>query len=163
MLLSIEKSTIAKNNASNFSNFNNSLINVIFNQFISISSSSIMSDVNNFNNIDFIEQQWTAFQTFINDSRNNSQKSQNERSEREEFKLSKNESERWNLDEINFFDSMYDGKSVITENLIEHIEKNIYFRDVHLFIERIKDMIVIKNAKMIRNNLYTCLRGTVFA
>ena len=57
MLFSIKKSTIVKNNASNFNNFNNSFINVIFNQNISTSSSSIMSDVNNFNNIDFIEQQ----------------------------------------------------------------------------------------------------------
>ena len=57
MLSSIEKSTIVKNNASNFNNFNNFLIDVIFNQFTSISSSSIMPDFNNFNDIDFIEQQ----------------------------------------------------------------------------------------------------------
>ena len=57
---------------------------------------------------------------------------------------------------------MYDGKSVITENFIEHIEKNIYFRNVHLFIERIKNMTVIKNAKMIKNNLYTRFRDIVF-
>ena len=121
-----------------------------------------MPDVNNFNDIDFIEQQWIAFQTFINDLRNNSQKSQNERSEWKEFELSENENKRWNFDEINFFDSMYDGKSVIIENFIEHIRKDIYFRDVHLFIERIKDMIIIKSAKMIKNNFYICFRDIVF-
>ena len=56
---------------------------------------------------------------------------------------------------------MYDGKSVIIENHIEHIEKNIYFQDVHLFIERIKDITVIKNAKMIKNHFYTYFRNIV--
>ena len=163
MLSSIEKwIIIVKNNASNFNNLNNSLID-ISNQSTSISSSSIMPNINNFNDIDFIEQQWTVLQNFINDLKNNSQEPQNKRNKRKKSESSENESERWNLDEINFFDSMYDGKFVIIENFIEHIGKNIYFRDVYLFIERIKNMTVIKNAKMIKNNFYTCLRDTAFA
>ena len=48
---------------------------------------------------------------------------------------------RWNVVDRSFFDSLYDGKSAFIENIIEHFEKNIYFRNVHIFVKRIKDMI----------------------
>jgi hypothetical protein len=53
---------------------------------------------------------------------------------------------------------MYDNKFTFTKEFIEHAEKNIYFRDVHLFVERIKNVAKIKNAAQIRENLFTCLR-----
>jgi hypothetical protein len=53
---------------------------------------------------------------------------------------------------------MYENKFIVTEKFIEHAEKNIYFRDVHFFLERIKDVAKIKNAAQIRKNLFTCLR-----
>jgi hypothetical protein len=53
---------------------------------------------------------------------------------------------------------MYDNKSVVTEEFIEHAEKNIYFRDVHLFLKRVKDVAKVKDAAQIRENLFTCLR-----
>lgn len=46
---------------------------------------------------------------------------------------------------------------------IEHAGKDTYFRDVHLFTERIKDIAAVKNAELVRNNLNTCLRGTALA
>ena len=49
-------------------------------------------------------------------------------------------------------------KVAITIFAIMYVDKNIYFRDVHVFIERVKDMIIVKSAKKIRNNLYICLR-----
>ena len=67
---------------------------------------------------------------------------------------------RWNAADIDFFDSLYDGKSAFIDNAIEHSEKDIYFRNVHVFIERIKDMSQIKSEAIVRNNLYTCLRET---
>ncbi len=54
---------------------------------------------------------------------------------------------------------MYENKSVLTEEFIEHAEKDIYFRNVHLFLKRVKDVTKIKNAAQIRENLFTCLRG----
>jgi hypothetical protein len=30
---------------------------------------------------------------------------------------------------------MYENKSIVTEEFIEHAEKDIYFRDVYFFIE----------------------------
>ena len=35
---------------------------------------------------------------------------------------------------------------------MKHINKDIYFRDVHLFIERARNVITIKNVELIREN-----------
>ena len=56
---------------------------------------------------------------------------------------------------------MYDEKFVIIESIIEHIEKNIYFRNVNDFIDRVKNMIDVKNVELIRQNLYICFRDIV--
>ena len=53
---------------------------------------------------------------------------------------------------------MYDGKSVAIDQVIEHIGKDIYFRDVNDFIDRIKDMADIKDVELVRQNLYICFR-----
>jgi hypothetical protein len=53
---------------------------------------------------------------------------------------------------------MYENKSILIEEFIEHAEKDIYFRDVHLFLKRVKDVTKVKNAAQIRENLFTCLR-----
>ena len=164
VLPSVEKPVLtARDNGTNSSNPSNSRTGATSNQSTSTPPSSTMPDANNFNGTGFTEQQWTALQTLINGSRNNSQGPQGERGERGEPGPPGNGSERWNPGEIGFFDPMYDGKSVITGNPIEHTGKDTYFRDVHLFIERIKDMAAIKSAEMVRNNLYTCLRGTALA
>ena len=67
---------------------------------------------------------------------------------------------RWNPGELGFFDPNYDGKSVSTGSAIEHAGKETYFRDVHLFIDRAKDIAAIKEAKTVRENLWMSLRGT---
>ena len=68
---------------------------------------------------------------------------------------------KWNAFELRFFDSLYDEKSAVTDNVIEHFDKNTYFRNIHIFIERIKNIAHIKNDTIVRNNLYICLRETV--
>jgi hypothetical protein len=67
-------------------------------------------------------------------------------------------SDRWNAIDLKFFDLIYDEKILITIESIQHVEKDTYFRDVHLFIDRVKNFVVAKRAEIIRNNLYTCLR-----
>ena len=42
---------------------------------------------------------------------------------------------------------MYNNKSMIIENFIKHVEKNVYFQNIYMFIERIKNMIIIKKIK----------------
>ena len=67
---------------------------------------------------------------------------------------------RWNPGDLGFFDPNYDSKSISTGSSIEHAGKETYFRDVHLFIERAKDLAVVKNPTVIRENLWMSLRGT---
>ena len=70
---------------------------------------------------------------------------------------------RWNAFELRFFDSLYDEKSAVIDNVIEHFDKDTYFRDIYIFIERIKNIAQIKDDTIVRNNLYTCLRETALA
>ena len=48
---------------------------------------------------------------------------------------------------------MYNDKFVRNETIIEHIEKETYFRNVHFFVERARNLALIKNIEMIRKNL----------
>ena len=86
--------------------------------------------------------------------------SQNERDELKSFdqfgqdETNDNDTFKWNADDLEFFDLMYDDKFIdANDEFIEYIEKNIYFRNVHLFIERVKNLTVVKNVDKIWNNL----------
>lgn len=61
--------------------------------------------------------------------------------------------------DVGFFDPFYDGKSSDTGAGMEHAGKDTYFRDVTMFIDRIKDVARVKGAELLRNNLQICLRG----
>lgn len=61
--------------------------------------------------------------------------------------------------DVGFFDPFYDGKSSDTGAGMEHAGKETYFRDVIVFIDRIKDVARVKGAELLRNNLQICLRG----
>jgi hypothetical protein len=67
---------------------------------------------------------------------------------------------RWNAVDIEFFDPNYDGKSAVTEKTVIHSRKDTYYRDVHVFVERVKEMTIVLEAKKVRKNLPSCLRGT---
>ena len=58
--------------------------------------------------------------------------------------------------DTNFFDStlniQFDTKDVM------QIERDIYYKDVFLFVKRIKDVVTILSENVIRINLFTCLR-----
>jgi hypothetical protein len=41
-----------------------------------------------------------------------------------------------------------------------HARKNTYYRDVHVFVERIKKMTIVLDAETVRRNLSSCLRET---
>lgn len=71
---------------------------------------------------------------------------------------------RWNANDLGFFDSHYDGKTVHSgAPPIEHTGKDTYFRDVHLFLDRAKLFMPIKGAEMLRDNLWLSLRGTALS
>ena len=48
---------------------------------------------------------------------------------------------------------MYNDKFVRNETIIEYIGKKTYFRDVHFFVERVCDFVLIKKVEIIRENL----------
>ena len=68
---------------------------------------------------------------------------------------------KWNAGDLSFFDSLYDGKSVSNNEIITHTSKNIYFWNVHFFIEWVKNLVIVKDAELMRNNLWTCFRDTI--
>ena len=55
--------------------------------------------------------------------------------------------------DVGFFDPFYDGKSSNTGLGLEHTSKETYFRDVIVFINRIKDVTRVKGTELLRNNL----------
>ena len=68
---------------------------------------------------------------------------------------------KWNSVDLDFFDFFYDDKSLTSEaNLIVNTDKDIYFRDVHLFIVRVKKMILTRDEQLVRNNLWLSLKNT---
>ena len=61
-----------------------------------------------------------------------------------------NDVNQFYLNDIGFFDSFYDSKSADIIFIIKHFDKNIYFRDIHVFIDQIKDVIHVKNDILLR-------------
>ena len=123
----------------------------------------------NYQNIDFNEVQWIFFQKFMKITSIDEFESSNffefvELQNTSTFASTKNidYDNKWNFEKIEFFDFMYDEKSIIIEKFIMHVEKNIYFRDVNDFIDRVKNITNVKNTKLIRQNFYICFRNIVF-
>ncbi len=67
-------------------------------------------------------------------------------------------SNRWVTADLRFFDSTYDEKILTTIESMQHAKKNIFFKNIHLFIDRVKNFAMIKDYDTMKNNLYTCLR-----
>ena len=61
-----------------------------------------------------------------------------------------NETERFNLNDVNYFDSFYKNKSIDIVFIIEYIDKNIFFRDIHVFVDRVKNTARVKNNVILR-------------
>jgi DNA-binding transcriptional MerR regulator len=68
---------------------------------------------------------------------------------------------RWNSADIDFFDSNFDDKFAFIDEAVIHANKNIYYRNVHVFVERIKKMIIMLESKMIKKNLSSCFRESI--
>ena len=65
---------------------------------------------------------------------------------------------QWRPEELGFFDphlpSSYGTGPMVRDG------KDLYYRNVHLFCERIHDLAITKGEELVRANLNTCLRGT---
>ena len=64
---------------------------------------------------------------------------------------------RWKPEELGFFDPQL--PQSFGKGEIVYQGKDLYYRSVILFIERIRDLADVKGAELIRTNLNTCLRG----
>ena len=71
--------------------------------------------------------------------------------------------DRFNPDDVGYFDPFYEGKSVDTGPAIEHTGKSTFFRDIHVFLDRVKDVARAKGDTLLRQNLQLCLRGSALA
>lgn len=71
--------------------------------------------------------------------------------------------DRWIASDIGFFDPHFNGRLVDTAEAIEHSGKDTYYRDVFVFLDRIKDYAETRSPELVRQNLSSCLRGTALA
>ena len=69
------------------------------------------------------------------------------------------QSPRFNLGDIGFFDPFYDNKSTDTGPGMEYTGKETFFRDIIVFINRIKDVSRTRGIELVYTNLQLCLRG----
>lgn len=72
-------------------------------------------------------------------------------------------SDRFNPDDVGYFDPFYESKTIDTAPAIEHSGKSTFFRDIHVFVDRVKDVARAKGDVLLRQNLQICLRGTALA
>ena len=70
---------------------------------------------------------------------------------------------RYNSVNLEFFDLNYDNKTVNTEKIIKHNDKNTYFKNVHLFIDQIKNMANSRDGQFVRDNLWLNLRDNALS
>ena len=56
---------------------------------------------------------------------------------------------RFNLDDVGFFNSFYENNSINTILIIEYTKKSTFFRDIHIFIDRVKNVIRTKGNKLL--------------
>ena len=59
----------------------------------------------------------------------------------------------YNPTNLDFFDPNYNKKSIYTNKAVKHSEKNIFFQNVHFFINKAKNMTVSKKKQFICDNL----------
>lgn len=69
---------------------------------------------------------------------------------------------RRHTDDIGFFDPFYEGKSGSTAPASQKLGKETYFHDVHVFLDRAKDVATARGWDFVRSSLSACLRGQAF-
>ena len=121
----------------------------------------------NFNGTGFTQQQWTALQGLISNI-NVQPGPQGQQGERGQQAMpgvpgvpgegtSSSSTERWNSADLGYFDPHLE-KSY-GEGEIVTVGKDLYYRSVILFVERVRDLATVKGDALVRTNLNTSLRG----
>ena len=58
--------------------------------------------------------------------------------------------DRFNSDDINFFDSFYKSKFVNITSAIKYSNKNTFFQDIYIFVNRVKNIVYTKKDILLR-------------
>ena len=78
------------------------------------------------------------------------------------FNFNNNESDqRFNFKKINFFNSQLHEKSSFIDASMKHTSDDIVFRDIYLFIARVKNFVDVHEIELIRKNLFRCLQDDI--
>ena len=77
------------------------------------------------------------------------------------FNFSNNDDSRFNFKKVNFFNSQLHDKSSSIDASMKHINNDIMFRDIYLFIARVKNFVDMHDVELIRKNLFKCLQDDV--
>ena len=56
-----------------------------------------------------------------------------------------NNIDRFNLDDVSFFDSFYKDKFIDIIFVIKYINKSIFFYNIYVFVDRVKDIARVKD------------------
>ena len=65
----------------------------------------------------------------------------------------KKENKQFNLNNVNYFNLFYKNKLLNIALIIKYINKNTFFHDIYIFINRVKDITRAKGDKLLRYNL----------
>ena len=71
-----------------------------------------------------------------------------------------NSTSQWKSKKLNFFDSFL--LTFFDVDFMIKNDKNFYYRNVHFFCEKIKNLIITKKQKIVRVNFNICFRNFVF-
>ena len=108
----------------------------------------------------FDKRQWAALQRLMNRPLASPRPPDPTPPAGNEDAAANNHSRPWNAKELGFFDDNYGGKTVHTGgSAIEHVNSRAIFRDIHLFLERAKDLAATRGA-VVRENLEMSLLGS---
>ena len=174
----IVKSNIESNTSRRFNNiFDITIEKIIYRNSIDFTLSKNNATSNMFKKIDVVTQQFLNVTTkkivvrvvkvyfrrnFSQQSISNSfnffdlQKKQN----LNDFFDNENNTSQWKSKKLNFFDSFL---SIFFDvDFMIKNDKNFYYRNVHLFCEKIKNLIITKKQKIVRVNFNICFRNFVF-
>lgn len=68
---------------------------------------------------------------------------------------------RWNQSNLDYFDFYLDTKAH-SESKVILVKKNIYYRNMVFFVQRIQNLVTFKGATLVKANILTLLKRSAF-
>ena len=69
---------------------------------------------------------------------------------------------RFQFKKLKFFDFKYDEKTTFEVAFLKNINEKIVYRNVHVFINCVKDFAQTHDENVIRINFYRCMKNIIF-